>query len=149
VCSSELIGEPSNIKRNLTSGNYSLLVHSLISKADERLLSHPQPYKSRLLFAAEADLLNTIVFGCTAKDWRTQNPDKPTNHNMRDYASVLDLIILNNLEFLDAMLIQWNCEPEERKSILQDAYDFQYPLLKRSATLEKLKALAAKSDRKE
>jgi len=143
------IGEPSNIKRNLTSGNYSLLVHSLISKADERLLSHPQPYKSRLLFAAEADLLNTIVFGCTAKDWRTQNPDKPTNHNMRDYASVLDLIILNNLEFLDAMLIQWNCEPEERKSILQDAYDFQYPLLKRSATLEKLKALAAKSDRKE
>ena len=143
------IGEPSNIKRNLTSGNYSLLVHSLISKADERLLNHPQPYKSRLLFAAEADLLNTIVFGCTAKDWRAQNPDKPTNHNMRDYASVLDLIILNNLEFLDAMLIQWNCEPEERKGILQDAYDFQYPLLKRSATLEKLKALATKSDRKE
>jgi len=139
------IGEPSNIKRNLTSGNYSLLVHSLISKADERLLNHPQPYKSRLLFASEADILNSIVFGCTAKDWRTQNPDKPTNHNMRDYASVLDLIILNNLQFLDAMLIQWNCEPEERKSILQDAYDFQYPLLKRSATLEKLKDLAAKA----
>jgi len=130
------IGQPSNIKRNLTSGNYSLLVHSLISKADERLLTQPQPYKSRLLFASEADMLNNIVFGCTAKDWRTQNPDKPSNHNLRDYASVLDLIILNNLEFLDAMLIQWNCEKEERKNILQDAYDFQYPLLKRSASYQ-------------
>ena len=67
---------------------------------------------------------------------------------MRDYASVLDLIILNNLEFLDAMLIQWNCEPEERKSILQDAYHFQYPLLKRSATLEKLQDLAKMAKRK-
>ena len=142
------IGQPSNVKRNLTSGNYSLLVHSLISKADERLLTHPQPYKSRLLFASEADMLNEIVFGCTAKDWRAQNPDKPTNHNMRDYASVLDLVILNNLEFLDAMLIQWNCDKEERKSILQGAYDFQYPLLKRSATIEKLQELSTKVKKK-
>jgi len=139
------IGQPSNVKRNLTSGNYSLLVHSLVSKADERLLSSPQPYKSRLLFASEADMLNEIVFGCTAKDWRAQNPDKPTQHNMRDYASVLDLVILNNLEFLDAMLIQWNCEKEERKKILQEAYDFQFHLLKRSTTIEKLQELSAKA----
>lgn len=66
----------------------------------------------------------------------------------RDYTSVLDLIILNNLEFLDAMLIQWNCEPEERKSILQDVYSFQYPLLKRSATLEQLQDLAKMAKRK-
>ena len=46
------------------------------------------------------------------------------------------------------MLIQWNCEPEERKSILQDAYNFQYPLLKRSATLEKLQDLAKMAKRK-
>ena len=139
------IGQPSNVKRNLTSGNYSLLVHSLVSKADERLLSGPQPYKSRLLFASEADMLNEIVFGCTAKDWKAQNPDKPSNHNMRDYASVLDLVILNNLEFLDSMLIQWNCEKEERKRILQEAYDFQFHLLKRSTTIEKLQELSAKA----
>ena len=142
------IGKPSNVKRNLTSGNYSLLVHSLISKADERLLTHPQPYKSRLLFASEADLLNEIIFGCTAKDWRAQNPDKPINHNMRDYASVLELVILNNLEFLDAMLIRWDCDKEERKSILQEAYDFQYHHLKKSATLEKLQKLSARAKKK-
>lgn len=139
------IGKPSNVKRNLTTGNYSLLVHSLISKSDERLLIHPQPYKSRLLFASEADMLNVIVFGCTAKDWRAQNPNKPTNHNMRDYASVLELVILNNLEFLDAMLIQWDCDKKERRNILQGAYDFQYPLLKRSSTIEKLEELSKKT----
>ena len=136
------IGQPSNIKRNLTSGNYSLLVHSLITKADERLLSDPQPYKSRVMFTSEADLLNEIVFKCTAKDWKTQNPDKPVNHNIRDYASVLELIILNNLEFLDAMLIQWDCDQEQRRQILKEAYDFQYPLLKRSSTVKKMEELA-------
>ena len=139
------IGQPSNVKRSLTSGNYSLLVHSLITKADERLLAEPQPYKSRVLFTAEADLLNEIIFGCTAKEWRTQNPDKPVDHNIRDYASVLELIILNNLEFLDAMLIQWDCDREQREQILKEAYDFQYPLLKRSATVKKMENLSKKS----
>lgn len=111
------IGQPSNVKRNLTSGNYSLLVHSLVTKTDERLLMHPQPYKGRLVFAHEADILNKIVFGLTAKEWKIRNPKMPTGHNMRDYASVLDLIILNNLEFLDAMLIQWDCDKEARKGI--------------------------------
>lgn len=141
------IGQPSNIKRNLTSGNYSLLVHSLITKADERLLADPQPYKSRVLFTSEADLLNEIVFNCTAKDWKTQNPDKPVNHNIRDYASVLELIILNNLEFLDAMLIQWDCDQEQRRQILKEAYDFQYPLLKRSSTVKKMEELSEKKDK--
>ncbi len=136
------IGQPSNIKRNLTSGNYSLLVHSLVSKADERLLSQPQPNKSRTIFTAEADLLNNIVFGTTAKEWRLKNSKKPANHNVRDYASVLDLVILNNLEFLDAMLIQWDCDKEQREEILKEAYDFQYPLLKRSATVKKMEELS-------
>ncbi|MFK7983700.1 MAG: KilA-N domain-containing protein [Saprospiraceae bacterium] len=100
------LGDPFNIKRFLTTGNYSLLVTSILSQVDERLLTHPQPYKSRLPFAAEADMINKIVFGNTSKEWRLHNMDKPTNRNQRDYANVLDLTVLNNLEFLDAMLIQ-------------------------------------------
>jgi len=73
-----------------------------------------------------------------------QNTDIPIGRNQRDYASVLDLVILNNLEFLDAMLLQWDCEKEERHSILQEAYDFQYPILKRSKTVKRLQALADK-----
>lgn len=139
------LGDPFNIKRFLASGNYSLLVTSLLSQVDERLLTHPQPYKKRLPFAAEADMINKIVFGNTSKEWRLHNTDKPTNRNQRDYASVLDLTVLNNLEFLDAMLIQWDVvELEERRKILQTTYDFIYPILKRSKTIKELQELADK-----
>jgi len=139
-----LAGDPFNIKRYLTSGNYSLLVSAVLSQVDERLLTHPQPYKKRLPFAAEADIINKVVFGNTAKEWRLHNSNKPINRNQRDYASVLELVILNNLEFLDAMLLQWDCEKEERKSLLQQAYDFQYPILKRSKTIKRMQELADK-----
>lgn len=136
------LGDPFNIKRHLTSGNYSLLVTSLLSQTDERLLTHPQPYKSRLPFASESDMLNKIVFGSTAKEWRLQNTDKPTDRNQRDYASILELVILNNLEFLDAMLLRWELNQEERKGILEEAYQFQYPILKQSKTIQKIQRLA-------
>jgi len=140
------LGDPHNIKRHLTSGNYSLLVAAIFSQMDERLLTHPQPYKSRLPIASEADKINRIVFGCSAKDWRAQNGDKPLDRNMRDYASMLELVILNNLEFLDSMLLQWDCEPAERQQILQEAYDFQYPILKRSKTIQRLEDMSKRID---
>jgi hypothetical protein len=136
------LGDPFNIKRYLASGNYSLLVTSILAQTDERLLTHPQPYKGRLPLASESDMLNKIVFGHTAKEWELQNTDKPANRNQRDYASILELVILNNLEFLDAMLLQWDLDKEERQSILQEAYDFQYPVLKRSKTVAKIQDLA-------
>ncbi len=136
------LGDPFNIKRHLTSGNYSLMVSALLSQTDERLLTHPQPYKSRLPLASESDMLNKIVFGSTAKDWRERNSDKPVGRNQRDYATVLDLTVLNNLEFLDSMLLQWDCSREERENILKEAYDFQYPILKRSKTIQKIQELA-------
>jgi len=136
------LGDPYNIKRHLTSGNYSLLVSAILSQTDERLLTHPQPYKSRLPIASESDMLNKIVFGNTAKEWRLQNTDKPTDRNQRDYANILDLTILNNLEYLDSMLIRWGVEKEERKDILQEAFEIQYPILKRSKTIERLQEIA-------
>ena len=109
---------------------------------DERLLSDPQPYKSRTPIQSEADMLNEIVFKTTAKQWRLLNADKPTDKNIRDFASILELVILNNLQFLDSMLLQWDCGKEERKTILQEAYDYQFPILKRSKTIKKLQTLA-------
>ena len=139
------LGDPFNIKRHLTSGNYSGLVNSILSQVDERLLTHPQPYKKRLPFAAEADMINEIVFGQTAKEWRRNNADKPVDRNQRDYASVLDLTVLANLEFMDAMLIQWDVEEmEERRNMLQNTYDYIYPILKRGKTIKALQKLADK-----
>ncbi|MFK7979154.1 MAG: KilA-N domain-containing protein [Saprospiraceae bacterium] len=141
------LGDPSDIKRYLTAGNYALLVSALFSQVDERLMAQPQPYKGRLPLAAEADMLNRIVFGTTAKQWRLLNTDKPTDKNMRDYGKVLDLVILNNLQFLDSMLLQWDCDKEERERILKEAYDFQYPILKRSKTIKFMQELADKAEK--
>lgn len=139
------LGDPLDIKRFLTAGTYSLLVTSLLSKVDERLLTHPQPYKKRLPFAAEANMINEIVFGFTAKQWRLNNPDAPIDRNQRDYASVLDLVTLNCLEVIDAMLIQWDVESlEERRKFIQDTYGFIYPILKRTKTIKELQNLADK-----
>ena len=136
------LGDPFNVKRHLTGGNYSLLVSAVLSQMDERLLTHPQPYKSRLPLASESDMLNEIVFGMTAREWRLQNSDKPLNRNQRDYATILELTILNNLEFLDSMLLQWDCSKADREMFLKEAYQFQYPILKRSKTMKKIQALA-------
>ena len=137
------LGDPFNIKRFITAGSYSVLITSLLSKVDERLLTHPQPYKKRLPFAAEADMINEIVFGFTAKQWRLNNPNAPTNRNQRDFASVLDLIVMNSLELIDAMLIQWDVEElAERKRLLTDTYNFIYPILKRSKTIQELQKIA-------
>lgn len=141
------LGDPFNIKRYLTAGSYSVLVTSLLSKVDERLLTHPQPYKKRLPFAAEADMINQIIFGFTAKQWRLNNPDAPADRNQRDFASVLELIVLNSLELIDAMLIQWDVvELKERKKILEDTYHFIHPILKRSKTIQELQVLADKAN---
>lgn len=141
------LGDPFNIKRFLTAGSYSLLVHSLLSKIDERLLTHPQPYKNRLPFAAEADMINQIVFGQSAKQWRFNNPKTPTDRNQRDFASVLELVVLNCMEVIGAMLIQWDVvELKEREKILQETYDFITPILKRSKTIQDLQNLADKAN---
>ncbi len=140
------LGDPFNIKRFVTAGSYSVLITSLLSKVDERLLTHPQPYKKRLPFAAEADMINEIVFGFTAKQWRLNNSDAPTDRNQRDFASVLDLIVMNSLELVDAMLIQWDVEElAERKRLLTDTYNFVYPILKRSKTIQELQKIADKA----
>ncbi len=135
------LGDPFENKRYLTAGNHSLLTASILSQIDERLLTHPQPYKSRLPFASEIDMINQIVFGLTAREWRARNTDKPTDRNMRDYASILELVIYQNLEIIDAMLLQWGCDKEERESLLKEAYDFQYPILKRSKTIKKMQEI--------
>lgn len=141
------LGDPFTNKRMLTAGNHYLLVASILSTIDERLLTHPQPYKSRLPFAAEVDMINEIVFGVTAQQWREKNTDKPVDRNMRDYASILDLIIYQNLEAIDSMLLHWGCEKEERHQLLSQAYGYQYPILSRSRTIEKMQEIHDKQMR--
>ena len=68
--------------------------------------------QSRFIYATEADLLNVALFGITASEWRSANPDK--EGNMRDYATLEQLVVLSNMESINAMLIRQGLPQSER-----------------------------------
>lgn len=64
------------------------------------------------VYANEADVLNVAMFGVTARQWRDANPD--LKGNIRDYASINELICLSNMENLNAVFINENMPQSER-----------------------------------
>ena len=96
-------------KRELAKINYHIhtdaIKHNLIP---EELT----PAQTSILYANEADVLNVAMFGFTAKQWRDANPD--IKGNIRDYASINELICLSNMENLNAVFINEKMSQKER-----------------------------------
>jgi len=65
-----------------------------------------------MVYASEADVLNVALFVITAKQWRDENPD--LKGNIRDYASINELICLSNMENINAVLINESISQKER-----------------------------------
>lgn len=98
-----------NLQRTLAKVNYQIHTDAI----KENLI--PQEISSQqmgLVYANEADLLNVALFGTTAKDWRDQNPEK--KGNIRDYATLEQLVVLSNLESINALLIRQGLHQDER-----------------------------------
>ena len=96
-------------KRFLSKANYRIHTNAI----KEKLISPDiAKDKERWIYASEADLLNLALFGMTAKEWRNQNPNK--KGNIRDYASINELVILSNLECFNSELIRIDASKEER-----------------------------------
>jgi len=70
--------------------------------------------QARFTYASEADLLNVALFGVTATQWRVANPDAGKKVNIRDEASLEQLIVLSNLESINALLIEQGLSQGER-----------------------------------
>ena len=70
--------------------------------------------QKKFIYAEEADVLNVALFGITAKEWRNKNPKLAENGNIRDYTDLLHLVILNNLENINAELIKMNISQSDR-----------------------------------
>ena len=70
------------------------------------------PQQASCIYASEADVLNVALFGMTASEWRDTHPD--TKGNIRDYASINELICLSNMESLNAVLINEGLPQRER-----------------------------------
>ena len=96
-------------KRELAKINYHIhtdaIKHNLIPKE----LSSKQ---ASIIYADEADVLNIALFGITAKEWRENNPG--LKGNIRDYASINELICLSNMENINAVLINDGIQQKER-----------------------------------
>lgn len=89
-----------------------------------------------MYFASEADVLNLAVFGLTAAQWRAQNPEK--QGNMRDYATHEQLIVLANLEAINAELIREGLGQDERAVKLNEIAVYQMQVLTRLPTVRRL-----------
>jgi hypothetical protein len=108
-----------NFKRVLSKVNYhihtSAVKEYIIPKA-----GYTQA-KEWLLYADEADLLNLVLFGCTAKQWRDNNPRRVLNgENIRDMASINELALLSNIESLNSILIKNGLPKKDRYRILKE-----------------------------
>jgi len=89
------------------------------------------------VYANEADILNVALFGKTAKDWRDENPD--IKGNIRDYATIEQLVILSNMESINALLIQNGLAQKERLIQLNEVAETQMKSLLNNPIMKKLK----------
>lgn len=94
--------------------------------------------QKKFVYAEEADVLNVALFGMTAKEWRESNPDLAEEGNIRDYTDLLHLVILSNLENINAELIEMGIPQSERLIKLNDMAKKQMELLRKSKSLRNL-----------
>ena len=98
-----------NAKRELSKINYRIHTDAINKNLIPSKLTKEQ---INIVYAEEADVLNMALFGITAKKWKSKNPDKVGN--IRDYASIDELICLSNLENLNSVFINDGLNQSER-----------------------------------
>ncbi len=125
-----------NAKRFLSKNNY--IIHT---DAVKNYVLPKRSYKKDmewLAYADEADLLNVVLFGCTAKAWREANPELAKNSNIRDYASIPELTVLSNLETHNAELIKQGYSKEKRFEMLCQIAQYQLKVLAEAEQIKRL-----------
>lgn len=98
-----------NAKRELSKINYRIHTDAIKRNLIPAEITKIQ---SSMIYADEADVLNVALFGKTASEWRTENPD--LKGNIRDHATINQLICLSNLENLNAVFIDKGIPQEQR-----------------------------------
>ena len=131
--------------RVLAKANY--LVHTYAIK--NYIVPSLTEKQKRYVYAEEADVLNVALFGMTAKEWRESNPDIADKGNIRDYTDLLHLVILNNLENINAELIEMGISQSERLIKLNCMAKRQMELLKNNTTFNNLEYIENKINNKE
>ena len=131
-----------SVRRELAKTNYRIHTDSIKENLVPTLTEKQKLY----VYANEADMLNVALFGMTAKEWKDNNPE--LEGNMRDYANILQLVILSNLENLNAEMIEQGFEQNKRLERLNAIAKKQYLTLQGSNSLKKIETLDDIDNRK-
>lgn len=130
-----------NLQRTLAKVNYSIHTDAIRERLIPEKLNKQQ---ISLVYASEADVLNMALFGKTAAEWRAEHPDAKgsaagKHGNMRDEATLEQLVVLSNLESINAVLIRQGLSPSERLAQLNQIAITQMTSLVQNLHLKKLK----------
>lgn len=131
-----------DMRRVIASSTYK--IHTDAVK--DKLIPKELPWKASYQYASEADILNLAVFGVTAKEWREQNPKRAKNgENLRDSASINDLLVLEILQIQNNELIREDIDTEQRLKILKASADAKKSALEQVDPIKSLKRLDDKT----
>ena len=131
-----------NIRRIITKGNYRIHTDAIKDVLILPILTKEQINNT---YASETDILNVALFGMTAKEWKIKKPK--LKGNMRDYASIEQLIVLSNMESSNSMMIRDGILQYERLKKLNEYALVQLKSLQKSVAINKLKELEVKEKR--
>ena len=123
-----------NFRRTLAKVNYHIHTDAIKENLIPKELSKD---KINFVYANEADMLNVALFGTTAKEWRDKNPK--AEGNIRDTASIEQLVVLSNLESINAVLIHQGLNQQHRLKQLNQTAIQQMKSLVNNLNIKKLK----------
>ena len=122
-----------NLNRTLSKINYKIHTDALKTYVIPKELSAKE---QGIIYASEADVLNMALFGKTAKKWKQENPEK--EGNIRDYATIHQLVVLVNIESFNAELIRLGLSQAKRLQELNQMAIRQLKALSTNASTKKL-----------
>lgn len=133
---SKLINQEWNIQNILTKINYRIQTDAIKETLIPNELTKEQ---IKAIYASEADLINVALFGMTHQQWKKRYPLK--RGSMRNYATLIELIVLSNLESINAMLIRQELTQQVRLQQLNKVAISQIRSLLKSRSLESINKL--------
>ncbi len=132
-----------DVKRLLSKNNYYIHTDAIKNVIIPKF--NIDQMKQGLVYATEADILNMALFGCTAKQWQEANPELAKKMNIRDTASINQLMILTNLESLNAEMIKQNIPRTDRLAALHRVAEEQLVILEKNHADQNFRKLTGNS----
>ena len=130
-----------SVRRSLSKTNYRIHTDSI----KENIVPKLTEKQKQFVYASEADVINVALFGMTAKEWRETNPN--LEGNIRDYTDIFHLIVLSNLEVLNASMIDNNISQSERLEKLNITARKELSILANNKNIMDIQNLDAKQDK--